>query len=66
MMKQIGFRMAEEDVVLLKKVSDARGEDTSDFIRRSIRTELARLGYCSAEQEKALGLTFGGRNENRC
>ncbi len=56
MMKAVGFRMAEEDVILLKKVSDARGEDISDFIRRSILTELARLSYFSEEKKKALGV----------
>ncbi len=56
MMKAVGFRMAEEDVTLLKKVSDARGEDISDFIRRSILTELARLSYFSEEKKKALGV----------
>lgn len=55
-MKSVGFRMAEEDVNLLKKVSDARGEDISDFIRRSILTELARLSYFTVEKKKALGV----------
>jgi len=41
---------------LLRKVSDARGEDMSDFVRRAIKRELARLGFLPEEEKKALGL----------
>jgi len=40
----------------LNAVCKARGEDLSDFIRRSIRKELASLGFLSDEQKKALGI----------
>lgn len=49
-------RMQKEEVELLKKISRARGEDLSDFIRRAIRRELAKLGYLSEEEKKALGM----------
>lgn len=58
MMKSMGFKIQNEEADLLKKVSDARGENISNFVRRSILTELAKLGYCPAEQLKALGLPF--------
>jgi len=48
--------MSTEDIELLKKVCKARGEDLSDFVRRSVRKELARLCYLSAEEKKALGM----------
>jgi uncharacterized protein (DUF1778 family) len=52
----VSARMTEEDKVLLEKVCKARGEDLSDFVRRSIRKELASLSYLSDEEKKALGV----------
>jgi len=46
--------MTSEDVELIKKVCKARGEQVSDFVRRSVRKELARLNYLSEEEKKAL------------
>jgi len=46
--------MSNEDIELIKKVCKARGEDLSDFVRRSVRKELARLCYLSADEKKAL------------
>jgi len=47
-------RMTSEDVELVRKVCKARGEQVSDFVRRSVRKELARLNYLSDEEKKAL------------
>jgi len=47
-------RMSNEDIELVKKVCKARGEQVSDFVRRSVRKELARLCYLSDEEKKAL------------
>jgi antitoxin component of RelBE/YafQ-DinJ toxin-antitoxin module len=52
----IGVRISQEDKALLEKVSKACGMDISDFIRKSFRFELARLGFLSAEEKKALGV----------
>jgi len=49
-------RMEKQDVELIKKVCEARGEDLSDFVRRSVKMELARLSYLSDEEKKALGM----------
>jgi len=46
--------MTSEDVELIKKVCKARGEQVSDFVRKSVRRELARLNYLSEEEKKAL------------
>jgi len=48
-------RMKKKDIELLKKVCQARGEDLSDFVRRSVKMELARLSYLNNEEKKALG-----------
>ena len=40
----------------LRAVSNARGEDVSDFVRRAILKELASLSFLSPEQKKALGI----------
>ena len=50
----IGVKFTREDAQLIRKVAVARGENVSDFIRRSTRKELARLSYLSPEDKKAL------------
>ena len=52
----IGTRITSEDRDLLDRVCEARGEDLSDFVRRAIRTELAKLSYYPEETKKALGI----------
>ncbi len=55
MTKSIIFaRMDEKEVQLIKKVAKARGEDLSDFVRRAVKRELARLSYLTDEEKKAL------------
>jgi len=54
--KIVSVRMPLEDHILLKRVCKARGEDISDFVRRSIRKELASLSYLSNDEKKALGV----------
>jgi hypothetical protein len=50
-------RMPQADVELLKKVSQDRGEDVSDFVRRAVYKELASLNFLTKQQRKALGVT---------
>ena len=52
----IGVRMTQATKKLLEKVSKNRGEDVSDFVRRSVLKEFASLGYLSDEEKKALGV----------
>jgi hypothetical protein len=52
----IGVRVSQEDKMLVEKISKLRGEDVSDFVRRSIRKELASLSFLSTEDKKALGI----------
>ena len=52
----IGVRISIEDRELLNKICKARGEDISDFVRRAIKMEFARLSFLSEEEKKALGL----------
>ena len=42
---------------LVKQVAQARGESISNFVRRAIKSELARLSYLSPAEKKALGIT---------
>lgn len=53
---QIGVRLDSSDAVLLKRVCKSRGEDLSDFVRRAIRTELAKLSFLKPIDKKALGI----------
>jgi uncharacterized protein (DUF1778 family) len=54
--RSVGVRLDKEDKDLLEMVCKARGEDVSDFVRRSIRKELASLSFYSDETKKALGI----------
>jgi hypothetical protein len=52
----IGTRIELELKELIEKVCKSRGEDVSDFVRRSVRKELASMSYLPAEDKKALGI----------
>ena len=52
----IGVRISKEDRELIDQICRARGEDLSDFVRRSIRKELASLSFLSDNEKKALGI----------
>jgi hypothetical protein len=51
-----GCWLTERDKGLLERVCRDRGEDISDFVRRAIKKELAKLSYLSLEEKKALGV----------
>lgn len=51
----VSAKFEADDIKLLKKIVKFRGEDTSSFVRRAVRLELARLGYLPKEESKALG-----------
>jgi hypothetical protein len=53
---KIAARVSLEDRRLMDEVCDARGEDLSSFIRRSIKKELASFGFYSDEVRNALGI----------
>jgi len=53
---QIGLRISAKDEALLKRICRSRGEDLSDFVRRAIRTEMAKLSFLKPLEKKALGL----------
>lgn len=42
---------------LIQEVAQARRERPSDFARRAILTELAKLSYLSNSEKKALGIS---------
>ena len=52
----LGVRVTHQDRMLLEKVCEARGEDLSNFIRRSIKKELASLSFYPDDVKKALGI----------
>ncbi len=55
--KQLGVRMPEEKWHLLKKAAELRGEDISDFVRRAVYADLARLSLLTPEEKKMLGVS---------
>jgi len=50
----IAFKIEKETLDLLFDVCDLRKQDVDDFVNVAIRKELARLGYLSEEEKKAL------------
>lgn len=52
----LSYKVNVETLETLRKVCRARGENISTFSRRAVLKELARLGYLSFEDCKALGL----------
>ena len=54
--ENLSIRFTKRDLELLVKVSRARGEDPSSFIRRAMRMELAKLGFLNEEEMQALGI----------
>ncbi len=59
----IGVRISKEDRELLDLVCEARGEDLSDFVRRSLRKELASMSFYTEETKKALGIKTNRRSQ---
>lgn len=53
---QYNVKIEKKDLELMKKVTNNRGDDVSDFIRISIRKELAYLGLLSNQEKKLLGV----------
>ncbi len=52
----IGAKVPRRISTLLKDVCVKRGEDVSDFIRRGVYSELARLDLLDPEEKRALGV----------
>jgi len=55
--------MRKKDILLLRKVCQARGENISNFVRRAVKMELARLSFLSDEEKKALGFKEANKIE---
>lgn len=51
---QLNIKIEKRDLKLVQKVSSQKGENSSEFVRRSIRKELARLGFLKTDEAKAL------------
>jgi hypothetical protein len=61
--ENVGVRLKIEEEELLRKICRERGEQLSDFIRRSIKKELVSLNYYPKETRKALGISEGGESQ---
>ena len=56
MKELVGAWFEQEDKKLLRKVCEGRRETITDFVRRSVMSELARLSYLPDSEKKALGV----------
>jgi len=63
LVKVVGVRVTKDLYLKLRTISNARGEDVSDFIRRAILKELANLSFLSENQKKALGIKEDNRKD---
>ncbi len=54
--KHLVVRIPPGDYSLLHKVCQRRGEQVSGFVRRAVKTELAKLSYLDDASKKALGV----------
>lgn len=52
----VNVRFDGADKQLLVSVCKNRREDVSDFVRRAVMGELAKLSYLPAAEKKALGV----------
>jgi len=50
------FRLSKRDADLLRRISEAKGIDASDFVREALRRRFAELAFLSEEEKKALGV----------
>jgi len=51
---QLNIKIEKNDLRLAKLIAEKRGEGLADFVRRSIRSELGRLGFLTDDEKKAL------------
>lgn len=54
--KTLILRIREEDWNLVKGITGVTGESVCAFIRKAVREKLAKQGYLSKEEVKALGI----------
>jgi len=53
---QYNVKLEEQDLGLMRKITNDRGDDVSNFIRIAVKKELAVLGFLTKSQCKALGV----------
>lgn len=54
MKSQMNIVIEKKDLILIKKIAKNRGQSYSDFVRITLRKELARLGYLNDKESKSL------------
>ncbi len=52
----MNIKIEKRDLDLIQKASGIIGQDKSDFVRLSVKKELARLGFLTKQESKALGV----------
>ena len=62
--KTVFARMSEQDIALIKMICTSRREDLSNFVRRAIYKELARMSYLSKAEKKALEISENKDQKN--
>jgi len=53
---KLNIVIEKKDLELIKKIALKRGQRHSDFIILAIREKIARLGFLSKDESKALGI----------
>jgi len=50
------FRLSKRDADLLRRISEAKGIDASDFVREAVRRRFAELAFLNEDEKKAPGV----------
>lgn len=61
--KFLRVNVTENDRSILEEVCEARGETMSNFVRRTLRKELASMSYYPAPVKKALGVVVSEESD---
>ncbi|MCJ7506780.1 hypothetical protein MUP05_10010 [Candidatus Bathyarchaeota archaeon] len=54
MSETFAFRLSRRDAELLRKISEAKGIDASDFVREAVRRRFAELTFLNEEENDSI------------
>ena len=54
----MNIKIEARDLKIIQKIAKNRGQNTSDFVRMTLRQEIARLGFLKNDAAKALDVQY--------
>jgi len=52
------FQLSKRDAALLRRISEAKEIDASDFVREAVRRRFPELAFLNEEEKSALGVAL--------